>query len=109
VASPFAAFFAATGGGKGDGIVAFGRDDAKSGVFPFGLDARTWRRVHALTRHPNHQPRPPQDAVTSVRHRRAVATLAQLDAGLAQREKERGEELAPATEATTAGKGSHHR
>jgi hypothetical protein len=83
-------FFAAAGAGKGDGIVAFGRGDAKSGVFPFGLDARTWRRAHALARHPNHPSRPPQDAVASVRHRCAVAAIVQLDVGLTQREKERG-------------------
>jgi hypothetical protein len=106
-------FFAAAGAGKGDGIVAFGRGDAKSGVFPFSLDAQTWRRAHALPRHPNHPPRPPQDAVASVCHRRTVAVLSPRSRNWTpashREKKERGEELAPATEATTAGKGSRHR
>jgi hypothetical protein len=53
----FCRFSAAPGDAKPDPIVAFGCGDAKSGVVPFGLDARTWRRAHALTRHSNHPSR----------------------------------------------------
>jgi hypothetical protein len=35
----FGVFFATPGDAKSDGIVPFGRSDAKSGVVPFGLDA----------------------------------------------------------------------
>jgi hypothetical protein len=96
-------FLAAARADKGNNIVAFYCGNAKLGIFPFGLDARTWRQAHTLARHPNHPSRSPQDAVASVSHRRAVAALAQLDVGLAQREKERGQELASAMEAATAG------
>jgi hypothetical protein len=102
-------FFPCSGAGKGDDIIAFWGGDAKSGVFPFRLDTQTWRRAHALARHPNYPSRPLRDAVASVCHHRAAVALVQLDASLAQREKERGEELMPTTEAATVDEESHHR